>query len=194
MPQKKFAITTKQHNLPIQFIPAMLTEKQIKQLKGENELLLLQLEDVNEVIKQREKELEELRRIATKARQMQSQLDMNLLEFEQMQNNIGEKQQQAKGASVRMEELEKELYNSIKIENRYNNMLDEHISLQANLLDTSNELEEAAGLYKKVQQLKASLTQTKSSLEMGQIEIQNLKDELAETKKLNILLREKKKQ
>lgn len=194
MPQKKFAITTKQHNLPIQFIPVMLTEKQIKQLKGENELLLLQLEDVNEVIKQREKELEELRRIATKARQMQSQLDMNLLEFEQMQNNIGEKQQQAKGASVRMEELEKELYNSIKIENRYNNMLDEHISLQANLLDTSNELEEAAGLYKKVQQLKASLTQTKSSLEMGQIEIQNLKDELAETKELNILLREKKKQ
>ena len=172
----------------------MLTEKQIKQLKGENELLLLQLEDVNEVIKQREKELEELRRIATKARQMQSQLDMNLLEFEQMQNNIGEKQQQAKGASVRMEELEKELHNSIKIENRYNNMLDEHISLQANLLDTSNELEEAAGLYKKVQQLKASLTQTKSSLEMGQIEIQNLKDELAETKELNILLREKKKQ
>lgn len=194
MPQKKFAITTKQHNLPIQFIPVMLTEKQIKQLKGENELLLLQLEDVNEVIKQREKELEELRRIATKARQMQSQLDMNLLEFEQMQNNIGEKQQQAKGASVRMEELEKELYNSIKIENRYNNMLDEHISLQANLLDTSNELEEAAGLYKKVQQLKASLTQTKSSLEMGQIEIQNLKDELAEAKELNILLREKKKQ
>lgn len=194
MPQKKFAITTKQHNLPIQFILVMLTEKQIKQLKGENELLLLQLEDVNEVIKQREKELEELRRIATKARQMQSQLDMNLLEFEQMQNNIGEKQQQAKGASVRMEELEKELYNSIKIENRYNNMLDEHISLQANLLDTSNELEEAAGLYKKVQQLKASLTQTKSSLEMGQIEIQNLKDELAETKELNILLREKKKQ
>lgn len=194
MPQKKFAITTKQHNLPIQFIPVMLTEKQIKQLKGENELLLLQLEDVNEVIKQREKELEELRRIATKARQMQSQLDMNLLEFEQMQNNIGEKQEQAKGASVRMEELEKELYNSIKIENRYNNMLDEHISLQANLLDTSNELEEAAGLYKKVQQLKASLTQTKSSLEMGQIEIQNLKDELAETKELNILLREKKKQ
>ncbi len=193
MPQKKFAITTKQHNLPIQFIPAMLTEKQIKQLKGENELLLLQLEDVNEVIKQREIELEELRRIATKARQMQSQLDMNLLEFEQMQNNIGEKQEQAKGASVRMEELEKELYNSIKIENRYNNMLDEHISLQANLLDTSNELEEAAGLYKKVQQLKASLTQTKSSLEMGQIEIQNLKDELAEAKELNILLREKKK-
>ena len=194
MPQKKFAITTKQHNLPIQFILVMLTEKQIKQLKGENELLLLQLEDVNEVIKQREKELEELRRIATKARQMQSQLDMNLLEFEQMQNNIGEKQQQAKGASVRMEELEKELYNSIKIEHRYNNMLDEHISLQANLLDTSNELEEAAGLYKKVQQLKASLTQTKSSLEMGQIEIQNLKDELAEAKELNILLREKKKQ
>lgn len=171
----------------------MLTEKQIKQLKGENELLLLQLEDVNEVIKQREQELEELRRIANKAREMQSQLDMNLLEFEQMQNSIGEKQQQAQGASVRMEELEKELYSSIKIENRYNNMLNEHISLQANLLDTSNELEQAAALYKKVRELKSSLAQTQSSLEMGQIEIENLKDELAETKELNMLLREKKK-
>ena len=132
----------------------MLTEKQIQQLKGENELLILQLEDVNETIRRREQELDELRQAAANTRQMQSRLDMNLLEFEQMQNSIGEKQQEVKDTSFRLEELENELYNSIKIENNYNKILDEHISLQADLLDTNNELQEAATLYKKVHQLK----------------------------------------
>ncbi|MEO6537185.1 MAG: hypothetical protein ABIT07_00300 [Ferruginibacter sp.] len=167
----------------------MLTEKQLKQLKSENELLLLQLEDVNEVIKQREEELEELRIIARHATQLQSRLDLNLLEFEQMQNNIGEKQQEAEGTNLRLEELEKDLYNSIKMENKYNNLLDGHLSLQANLLDTNNELEEAAGLYKKLKDVKNSLTQTQSSLEMATIEIRSLKQELADLKKLNIIFR-----
>ena len=170
----------------------MLSQKQIQQLRGENELLLLQLEDANELIKQRDQELEELRNIASNDIQLQSHLDISLLELEQMQNNMGEKQQESEGVSLRMEELEKDLYNSIKIENKYNNMLDEHISLQANLLDTNNELDQAAALYKKVQQLKASLTDTQSSLEMAQIEIQNLKEELVEIKELNMLLRKNK--
>jgi predicted RNase H-like nuclease (RuvC/YqgF family) len=72
----------------------MLTEKQIKQLKGENELLQLELEDVNQIIKQREEELEQLKNTAATARQLQSRLDMNLLEMEQMQNAIGEKQKE----------------------------------------------------------------------------------------------------
>ena len=170
----------------------MLTEKQIQQLKGENELLILQLEDVNETIRRREQELDELRQAAANTRQMQSRLDMNLLEFEQMQNNIGEKQQEVKDTSFRLEELENELYNSIKIENNYNKILDEHISLQADLLDTNNELQEAATLYKKVHQLKATLSETQSNLDIALIEIESLKEELAEVKELNILLRKSK--
>ena len=166
----------------------MLTEKQIQQLKGENELLILQLEDVNETIRRREQELDELRQAAANARQMQSQLDMNLLEFEQMQNSIGEKQQEVKDTSFRLEELENELYNSIKIENKYNKILDEHISLQADLLNTNNELQEAATLYKKVYQLKATLAETQSNLDIALIEIESLKEELAEVKELNTLL------
>ena len=166
----------------------MLTEKQIQQLKGENEVLILQLEDVNETIRRREQELDELRQAAANARQMQSQLDMNLLEFEQMQNSIGEKQQEVKDTSFRLEELENELYNSIKIENKYNKILDEHISLQADLLNTNNELQEAATLYKKVYQLKATLAETQSNLDIALIEIESLKEELAEVKELNTLL------
>ncbi|MEP6713099.1 MAG: hypothetical protein ABJA37_11810 [Ferruginibacter sp.] len=170
----------------------MITEKQLQQLKAENELLISELEEMNELIKLKEQELEELKNNATNIKEMQSRLDMNLLQFEQMQNNIGQKQQEAEGASLRMEELEQELYNSIKIENRYNNILDEHVSLQANLLDTNNELEAAAAMYKKAQQLKTALTQTQSRLDMAEMEIKNLGEELAETKELNLLLREKK--
>ena len=170
----------------------MLTERQLQQIKSENELLLIQLEDVNEVIKLREIELDELRQTALEARQLQSRLDMNLIEFEQMQNNIGEKQQEAEGASMRMEELEQELYGSLKMENKYYNMLDENVSLQANLKDTTSELEEAAALYKKVKELKTQLTKTLSNLELAELEIESLKADLKEERAINAALVNKK--
>lgn len=166
----------------------MLTERQVQQLNAENELLILQLEDVNEIIKHREAELDLLRQTALKATQMQSRLDMNLFEFEQMQNNLGDKQQEAVGTNERLESLEKELYNSIKMERNYLNMLDEKTSLQANLLDTTNELEEAAALYKKVLELRRELTKTKSELEIAKLEVLNLTASYDEAVALNTLL------
>lgn len=160
----------------------MLTERQLQQIQAENEHLKLQLEEVNEIIAIREEELAILRQKMQKATQLQSKLDMNLLEFEQMQNTIGEKQQEAEGNSIRLEELEKELFKSIKMETNYYNMLDENVSLQANLKDTNSELEEAASLYKKVRQLTIELTETKSNLEIAQMEIDGLKAELKDYK------------
>jgi len=160
----------------------MLTERQLQQIQAENEHLKLQLAEVNEVIAIREEELAILRQKMQKATQLQSKLDMNLLEFEQMQNTIGEKQQEAEGNSIRLEELEKELFKSIKMETNYYNMLDENVSLQANLKDTNSELEEAASLYKKVRQLTIELTETKSNLEIAQMEIDGLKAELKDYK------------
>ena len=166
----------------------MLTERQVQQINAENELLILQLEDVNEIIKHREAELDLLRETALKATQMQSRLDMNLFEFEQMQNNLGDKQQEAVGTNERLESLEKELYDSIKMERSYLNMLDEKTSLQANLLDTTSELEEAAALYKKVLELRRELTKTKSELEIAKLEVLNLTASHDEAVALNTLL------
>jgi chromosome segregation ATPase len=160
----------------------MLTERQLQQIQAENEHLKLQLEEVNEIIAIREEELAILRQKMQKATQLQSKLDMNLLEFEQMQNTIGEKQQEVEGNSIRLEELENELFKSIKMETNYYNMLDENVSLQANLKDTNSELEEAASLYKKVRQLTKELTETKSNLEIAQMEIDGLKAELKDYK------------
>jgi hypothetical protein len=170
----------------------MLTEKQLEQLKAENELLQLQLEEVNGIIAIREEELAILRQKMQNVTEMQSRLDMNLLEFEQMQNTIGEKQQEAAGDANRLEEMENELLGSIRMEKNYYNMLDENISLQANLKDTNSELEEAAFLYKKVRQLTTALTETKSNLEIAQIEIESLKADLIEVNALNSALTEKK--
>lgn len=170
----------------------MLSEKQLKQLLAENELLLLQLEDVNEVIKQREAELDALRAVETSAREMQSKLDMNLHEFHQMQDKIGEKQQIESGNANRLEELENELFQSIKMEKNYYEMLDENISLQANLKDTNNELIEASKLYKKIRQLTAELTSANSNLELALLEIDSLKADLKEANELNSHLLQKK--
>lgn len=169
----------------------MLTERQIEILRSENELLQLQLDDVNMMIKVREEELDLLRKRAQEAAEMQSRIDTNLLEFEQMQNSLGFSQQENEGKSDRLAEMEEELYLSIKDQLRADEKLKDFASLQANLLDTTNELEEASAVYTKMQQMKTRLAATQSELEICLIEIESLKEELKETRALNELLMKK---
>ena len=170
----------------------MLTERQIKLLRSENDMLQIQLEDVNMMISVREEELDLLRERAKEATAMQSRLDNNLNEFEQMQNQMGNFQQQSKGHSLRLEEMENELYVSMKEQLRYAESLKEFNSMEANLLDTNNELQEAVSIYKKMAKMKTTLAQAQSNLEIAMIEIDSLKEELAEAKALNQLLLQKK--
>jgi oligoendopeptidase F len=169
----------------------MLTEKQINGLRSENELLNIQLEDVNTMIKVREEELELLRERAKEATEMQSKLDNNLNEFEQMQISIGNCQQKNDGHYMRLQEMENELYESVKEQLKYANTLREFNSLQANLDDTNNELQEASAVYKKMAQMKTTLAQTQSNLEIALMEIESLKQELAAQMALNEVLLQK---
>lgn len=170
----------------------MLTERQIEILRSENELLQIQLDDVNMMIRIREEELELLRNRANEAAAMQSQLDSNLLEFEQMQNSIGFSQQKNEGTSQRLEEMEQELYASIKDQLRSEEKVKDFESLEANLLDTTQELQEAAAAYKQLRDMKSKLAATQSDLEIANMEITSLKEELAEVKALNEMLMKKK--
>jgi chromosome segregation ATPase len=170
----------------------MITEQQIKALKSENELLQIQLDDVNMMIQVREEELELLRIRAMEAAAMQSRLDNNLTEFEQMQNTMGNIQQKNSGSLQRMEELENELYDSIREQLKYGDVLKEFNSMEANLADTSNELQQAVSVYKKMAQINTELAQTRSSLEIAMMEIDSLKEELKEVKALNQMLLQKK--
>ena len=169
----------------------MQTENQLEKLKSENELLHIQLDDVNMMIQAREEELELLRVRAREAAAMQIKLDSNLDEFEQMQNNIGLCQQKNSGHTQRLEEMEEELYASIKDQLQYAESLKEMNSLQANLLDTTNELQEASDVYKKMKEMKTRLAATNSQMEIALMEIESLKAMLAEAEALNALLMKK---
>lgn len=158
----------------------MLTEKQLQLIKAENEFLLLQIEDLNAAIAQKEKELEELRKQANHAAELQSKLDINLLEFEQMQRMVADRRQKASGDAIMIEELENELLDTLKLQQQYRSMADENDSLKASLLGSSEELEMASGLYKKLKDLDKELTVTKSNLEIAGVEIESLRAELKE--------------
>lgn len=169
----------------------MLTEKQIQILRSENELLQLQLDDVNMMIQVREEELDLLRARAREAAAMQSRLDNNLNEFEQMQNSLGNVQQKNSGNKLRLEEMENELYESVKEQLRYAETLKDFNSMGANLMDTNNELEEATAVYKKMAAMKIVLAEAQSNYEIAMMEITSLKEELEEAKALNSILLQK---
>lgn len=168
----------------------MLTEKQIQILKSENEYLLVQIEDLNEAIAQKELELETLRQTAKHAAELQSRIDINLLEFEQMQRTIGNRQQKASGDAIMIEELEKELLDTLKTLKQYSALADENESLKASLLGSEEELGMASGLYKKVTDLKKEITLLKSEMEIRDMEIENLREEIKEIKIENPKTRE----
>ncbi len=170
----------------------MLTDKQIQALRSENELLQIQLDDVNMMIEVREEELELLRHRAQEAAAMQSRLDNNLNEFDQMQRSLGDIQQKNSGNLQRLEEMENELFESVKEQIKYADSLKEFNSVEANLLDTNNELQEAATVYRRMAEMKTQLAASQSNLEIATMEIESLKEELAEVKAYNALLLQKK--
>ncbi len=169
----------------------MLTEKQIQILKSENELLQIQLQDVNMIIEIREEELELLRKRAQEATVMQSTLANNLNGFDQMQQYIGSSERIGEATAKRLEATEDELYASIKEQMEYSEAMKGLNSMEANLADTSLELEEASKAYKKAADMKSLLAAARSDLEIAALNIKNLREELLEAKALNELLLKK---
>jgi hypothetical protein len=156
----------------------MLSDKLVQQLKSENELLQIQLQDVNDMITVREEELEILRKTAAHAVSLQSRLDMNLDEFYQMQDHIGNQQLYAQGAAKREASLESELLQSIEMETQLYNMRDQFASTKAALADLNNEMSNLASVHKDVAILKARITELESNLEIAALENGFLKEEL----------------
>lgn len=163
-------------------------------LQSENELLQIQLQDVNMIIEIREEELELLRKRAQEAAAMQSTLKNNLTGFEQMQQHIGASEQIEKATAQRLEATEDELYTSIKEQLDYAEALKGLNSMEANLADTSLELEEASKAYKKAADMKSLLAAARSDIEIATLTIKNLREELQEVKALNELLLNKARQ
>jgi predicted RNase H-like nuclease (RuvC/YqgF family) len=161
----------------------MLSEEQINQLKSQNELLLLQLQDLNYMIETREEELALWRKAASNSVELQSRLDNNLYEIEQMQGHIGEQQKKLAGAASREASIETELMESLQIEKEYYEIRDQYSSTKTALADVTNQVSEAVPLYKEVADLKARIIELESNLEIASLDNEFLKEELDKYRK-----------
>ena len=156
----------------------MLSDNLLQHLKSENELLQIQLQDVNDMIRVREEELDILRKTASHAVELQSRLDINLDEFYQMQDHIGDQQDYAEGAAKREASLENELLQSIQMETEFYNIRDELASNKAALSDINNEMDKVPSMYKEIAILKTRVAELESRVEIADLETGFLKEEL----------------
>lgn len=151
-------------------------------LKNENDQLQKQLDELEYLIQIKEEELELLRKESQNLSELQSKIQMNLYEFEQMQLHILEHQKKAEGAIKREVMLEEELFQNIKIETEYYKIKEDLNSTKTALEDINNQMSEAILLYKQVADLKSKITELESNLEIAELDKQFLKEEIDEIK------------
>ena len=156
----------------------MLSKDEIQQLKSENGLLQIQLQDITEMINIREEELDILRKKAAHTVLLQSTLDNNLEEISQMQLMIGEQQQKFAGAEKREAAMENEIVQSLEIEKEFYTIKNKYQSARAAITDLDNELAETSSMYRQLATSIARVAELESSLEMTLLENQYLKGQL----------------
>jgi 23S rRNA U2552 (ribose-2'-O)-methylase RlmE/FtsJ len=167
-------------------------EKKIRMLVSENEFLLLQLEDVNLVLKKKDEEIDLLADDGETAAYLRSKIDSNLIEIEQLKYYVHQAGQKSLGLEILNEELEVDLLTQMKGRQKEQQSLKEMGSVKANLEVVTEELNEAASLYKMLQSLKEKLSEANSIASLNEIEICELKIEIAEQRELIELLKIKK--
>ena len=142
----------------------MLTEDQLYRIITENESLQAQVKELNEILAEREDELELLKKNAGDIASLRSMLDMQLDEFHSMQNQIGDKQQQAEGAAERELELEQELTEAAQLQQLYNEVLQEYSYAQAQLNDSLEKLLELSKRNRHLQEIAGKIGEVESEL------------------------------
>ncbi|CAN5892570.1 hypothetical protein BH11BAC4_BH11BAC4_05610 [soil metagenome] len=156
----------------------MLSTNDIQQLKSENELLQLQLQDITEMINIREEELLILRKKSAYTVMLQSTLDGNLEQINQMQNIIGEHQRKVAGSAKREAAMEDELIQQISMEKEFYTIRDKYISSKAAIKDLDNELSETANMYRQLAESIARVAELESNLEIALMENRHLKEKI----------------
>ncbi len=158
----------------------MLSNDEIQQLKSENELLQIQLQDITEMIAIREEELEILRKKAAYTVQLKSELEGNMAEITQMQNLLGEHQQKAFGAARRELAMENEIIQSLEMEKELYDIRDRYSSAKAAIKDLDNELAETSSMYNQLNISISRIAELESSLEIVLMENAHLKERIEE--------------
>ena len=162
----------------------MEVEKKIRMLVSENEFLQLQLEDINNELKKKDKEIDLLAEDNETAAYLRSKIDSNLIEIEQLKYYNQEAQQKNIGLEALNEELEVDLLQQMKGRQKEQQALKEINSVKTNMEVITEELNEAAALYKKLQALREKLAEANSKALMAETENEELKKEVREQREL----------
>ena len=156
----------------------MQNEDFIQELKNENEELQYQLKDLEYLIQLKEEELDDFKKASQQVSSLQSKIDQNLYQFEQMQLFINEEQQKLQGALKREASIEQELIDGIATEKSYYEIKEEFNSTKAALQDINEQMNEAATIYQQLVLMKKKVAELESNLEIANLDNQFLKEEL----------------
>ena len=170
----------------------MDVEKKIRLLVSENEFLQLQLEDVNLELKKKDEEIDMLAEDMETAAFLRSKIDSNLIEIEQLKYYNQQALQKNVGLETLNEELEVDLLRQMKGRQKEQQALKEMNSVKTNMEVITEELNEAAALYNKLQTLKEKIAEANSKALLAEIENEELKKEVQEQRELIELLKNKK--
>lgn len=170
----------------------MDVEKKIRLLVSENEFLQLQLEDINLELKKKDEEIDMLAEDMETAAFLRSRIESNLIEIEQLKYYNQQALQKNVGLEALNEELELDLLQQMKGRQKEQQSLKEMDSVKTNMEVITEELNEAAALYKKLQTLKEKLAEANSKALLAEIENEELKKEILEQRELIELLKNKK--
>jgi len=166
--------------------------KKIQLLLSENEFLQVQLEDLNRIVKNKEDEISLLADDIESAAYLRSRIDCNLSEIEQLRYNMGLAEQKAAGAEMMNEELELNLLKQSKERQKDRAEIKTLGSVRTELEIISNELDEAAPLYAKLEKLESELAEFKSQNDLLQTENNELREQIYELNELIALLKRRK--
>jgi hypothetical protein len=155
-------------------------DKKIKALLFENEFLQEQLEDLNNVVRKKDEEISLLGSEVESEASLRSRIEGNLLEIQQLKYNRKKDAERYTAIESMNEGLEINLLKEIKGRQKEQKEIEQLKSTNANIDILTNELNEAAALYKKLQSLKKELAEAKSIAEIKTLENKHLQEKLEE--------------
>ena len=156
----------------------MLSEEQIKKLLSLNESLQIQLEDATRVLAAREKEIEFLQTELAETTALRSKMDGQQDEIENFHYLLYKKEQQASGAIERETGLQEELTELARLNNTYNELLQDYAYLSSQLTDAQVRLTALNERNFELQQVAGRIGEMESFLENCKIEREELKNKI----------------
>ncbi len=167
-------------------------QEKIEALVSENELLQLELNNLRITLKQKDQEINLLGESFETVASLQSRIDNNLLEIEQLKYNNGQASEKTAAVESVNEQLEVDLLRTIKEKQQKETMLKSLGSVKTELDIVSGELEESALLYKKLSVLEDQLAEANSRNDLLQVENDDLRSAKQELESLINLMKKQK--